>query len=167
MLNEQDRVKTKYEYTDHNYYITNKLMKQCTCSVPLQISECPYINYISKSLQVFKTTNLTLELNNWDLFDLDYLSLCYNHIISVHSFCIQMKQRQGIQDYIRKRIGNCEMLRSCHVLKKHMFRKREDISKMYLKNSSTQDTNVILMGIMESCLISLHCYLLHDADMNT
>eukprot|EP01084_Bolivina_argentea_P046583 85794_1 len=57
------------------------------------------------------------------------------------------------------------MGQSCCVIMNHSSRKREETTRTkQLEQSHIQDSGEILLDILNSCLSSLHCYLLHDRD---
>eukprot|EP01084_Bolivina_argentea_P027400 50938_1 len=107
---------------------------------------------------------MNCEISSYDdTFNLQYLSQCYDHIICVHSFCLNSTKRKMIIQYIAAKAGKCTMGRSCFAVQNHGSRKRE-ISKKQLQQSHVDNGDDVLTDILKSCLNSLHCYLLHDVD---
>eukprot|EP01083_Nonionella_stella_P220776 789538_1 len=97
-------------------------------------------------------------------FDLNRLSECYTHIICVHSFCLNVEQRQGIKAYVSEMVGTCTKAEQCLCIKQHSMRRRrrEPNDDRDEKEEIEREKNDILNDVLMSCLNSLHCYLLHD-----
>eukprot|EP01084_Bolivina_argentea_P231711 390674_1 len=154
----------QYEYNDVEYHKRNKMSRICVYETPLEIEECPFIEYITDSLLLFINVNYEVNTHNYKTFDLNYLSKCYNHIICIHSFCSNNIKREKIQHYVRNKIGKCTMKQNCIVLKHHSLRKREIIKSNQIQqpeNNGATDHTAIMIDILEACLNSLHIYVIH------
>eukprot|EP01084_Bolivina_argentea_P290175 498377_1 len=166
VTNDENEKDKKYEYKDIEYHKLNKRSKQCSYKQPLEVGQCPFIDYIVYSLNLFKDMNDNIVANQ---FNVTFLSKCYDHIISVHQFCLQIDKRMKIKNYICSLVGKCKYKESCLSIQNHSTRTRE--VKTEEKQQKTVETNVkhtntatVSEDVLVACLNSLHCYLLHDGE---
>eukprot|EP01084_Bolivina_argentea_P291633 501244_1 len=141
-------------------------MANCTADNKFEIEECPFISYIIDCLLFFKNNNYEMNENKNKL-ELNCLTKCYNHMICVHSFCSKQIERQKIKDYTQIKIDKCLLKQKCKTVKEHSMRRREQ-NKLDKNEKHTHQTitnrNDLLLDMLRSCLVSLHCYLQHDED---
>eukprot|EP01084_Bolivina_argentea_P031107 57587_1 len=139
------------------------MSRTCISKTTLEIEECPFIEYIVSSLSLFADLQYGMNINNYNKFDLNYLSKCYNHIICIHLFCSNSINRENIQHYVCDRTTKCTMKQNCVVLKHHLLRKREVIksNKIQQRANIIGNDGAIMMDILQACLNSLHVYLIH------
>eukprot|EP01084_Bolivina_argentea_P079179 143665_1 len=125
------------------------------------MAECPFIDYIIYSLNLFQDGNIDV-----NKFNLNFLSKCYDHIICVHEFCLKTNERMKIKDYIAELVGKCNWNQHCSSRQLHSTRKREiSIKQQNRESIEKEKENVdIFEDLLLSCLHSLHCYLLHDGE---
>ena len=119
----------------------------CLKESSLKIEECVFIDYIIHSLKAFKESNI-------DKIDIHRLSLCYNHIINVHSFCSDFGKRQKLKDHVCGLVGVCQKGKQCDIVSKHATRRYENKQQSKAKDPSKE--------VLMACLCSLHSYLLHN-----
>eukprot|EP01084_Bolivina_argentea_P033967 62828_1 len=157
--------KEEYEFKDVEYYKMNKMTKECSSDDKIVASECPFIEHIVDSLILFQDYEFKINRKNDMKFNLHYLIKSYNHIISAHSFCSNKDDRQEIQNYMQTKIEKCPKKQKCTLIQKHSFRKREEVGvNKNNKQPRAANNSDILINILSSSLISLHCYLLHDGN---
>eukprot|EP01084_Bolivina_argentea_P073381 133171_1 len=156
--------KEAYEYNDDSQHKKlNEKSRICNSANILEIQKCGFVQYIIESLIIFENDNHDIH-KNINEFNLQLLSKCYDHIICIHSFCRNNEQRNNIKTYVRQQVKKCEIGQQCHSLQKHSSRKRETKQPTKHTTLTVRDPEYISFDILQSCLISLHCYLLHDGD---
>ena len=161
---EQDDDEKEYEYKNTEYHKFTKMNTDCSYNKPLEIAECPLIRYIIDALVEFQTNLYIISDVNSDKLNLQYLSKCYDHIICVHSFCLNDNRRKEIVTFISGKVGKCKMGQNCHVIRNHSSQIREGTELNQSDECVENGDNVLKIDILESCLDSLHCYLLHADD---
>eukprot|EP01084_Bolivina_argentea_P184382 318006_1 len=127
-------------------YKNDDLKTKCYVNKILPIKKCPFIKYIIDSLTIFD--NMDPNTTDINKFDLRRLTECSNHIISIHSFCLNDEQRKTIEQYVAENVGECKYHETCLSFKQHLTKKHD------IKIQESQD-------ILISCLNSLHVYLMH------
>eukprot|EP01084_Bolivina_argentea_P032986 61037_1 len=161
VINEKDTEKKQgleqYSYKDIEQ------QQKCELNEKLEIDDCPYITFIIHSLNLLKNIDINSQMVDWKQFNLPRLIKCYDHIISVHSFCLKSEERLRLQNHIRLMVGNCTFNTNCAFMKKHATRKREGKPKLNMNMNADTHMNTC-QEILTACLISLHCYLLHDGN---
>eukprot|EP01083_Nonionella_stella_P290645 988959_1 len=150
---------------------------ECSCGVDNQreLTECVFITYIIKSLKRFRDCKYRIGKKDRDEFDLNFLSKCYDHIITVHCFCFNLNERTKIQKFICDPdiMGPCPMRYKCVVLHNHASRTRENRSETVHDRKpksnhmvSTQQRYIARTEILSATMNSLHSYLVHtDAEL--
>eukprot|EP01083_Nonionella_stella_P150261 478387_1 len=149
---------------------------ECACRKDnkLELTECIFITHIIKSLKRFRDCNYRLRNDNKKEFDLNLLSKCYDHIITVHSFCFNQDERTKIQTFICDAMGSCSLRHRCVVLHHHASRTRENRSATVRDTRNQKRSRRIVKQrrhaarteILSATLNSLHSYLVHtDAEL--
>eukprot|EP01083_Nonionella_stella_P207208 752971_1 len=146
----------------------------CGLNGKLELTECIFITHIIKSLTRFRACNYRIRKQNSDDFDLNFLSKCYDHIITIHSFCFNPHERTKIQNFICDMIGMCPMRYGCVVLQSHASRTREtrrgptrDTSRNHKERRiAKHSAQIARTEILQATMNSLHSYLVHtDAEL--
>eukprot|EP01084_Bolivina_argentea_P084696 153129_1 len=134
--------------------------EQCNVNDILELYNCPFVEYIVKSLIKYKANKYTNIDTN--MVDVKLLSKSYSHIINTHLFCLNKDKRKDIKNYVCKLVGECSLGDKCPNVRQHCVNRRaKDTENIIMTNkkqiSATQ-------RVLISYLISLHVYLLHDGE---
>eukprot|EP01084_Bolivina_argentea_P000269 520_1 len=175
------KIITKYEHVSINYdrkivhddhdevkhseyvYKSIKWVPKCNAEQKHEIEECSFIDFIIYTLNIFKSMTKTNVIDH-EKFNLQKLIKCYDHIVCVHLFCLKSNERIKIQQYVSKLVGKCWYTKKCKSMTAHSMRKREENTKQPYAALQKYNKSDIFQDVLMSCLNSLHCYLLHDAD---
>eukprot|EP01083_Nonionella_stella_P233213 821948_1 len=147
--------------------MNNALESVCHVDNKLELAECIFITHVIESLQRFRACNYRICEQNRDTFDLNFLSKCYDHIISAHSFCFDLTERTKIQKFICNIIGSCPHDtpdgRRCAVLDNHASRARENRCDYKQRSNimAKQEISDAQKEILSATMNSMHSYLVH------
>eukprot|EP01084_Bolivina_argentea_P129486 228691_1 len=164
-----NRIITKYNAPTQKNAITI-----CNIDNVFDVEKCSFIGVIINGLKQFDKGNI-------DKINLSDLIGAYDHIISIHKFCLtkqsheieETEQKQShafedmkhtndisaVQKFMLHKLGGYCTSKQCLVLKKHIMRRRETL----IDDKINKDDNIdVLPEIMNATLNALHCYILHE-----
>eukprot|EP01083_Nonionella_stella_P230497 814677_1 len=139
--------------------IENEWAQQCNAEDMKPSSVCPYIEFIVEELRTFSQV-VKHEVDSGKFNEL-LLTLALDHLVCIHSFCLNKQQREQIKSFVQQQMnGPCKHGKDCVVLQQYSNRQRE-IEKGNDKRGAIQRGD-IQMNMIVDCLSTLHCYLEHE-----
>eukprot|EP01083_Nonionella_stella_P173197 596699_1 len=146
--------------------------KQCNALSIKQASECPYIEFVVSALRTFSEFEQDkIDHSQMNKFNELSLHLSLDHLVCVHSFCSDAKQREAIKAFVQTETGPCEHSEKCVILKDFSNQRREirtrnddrgNKKEMTERGQLQLDNNTITTNMIMDSLSTLHCYLEHE-----
>eukprot|EP01084_Bolivina_argentea_P077555 140708_1 len=160
--------------TDYTAPVQQKQHTLCTQGTSEVFDDkCLFIAQIIEALKIYNKDNeFKIDMKKINVMQ---ILAAYDHMIDVHKFCKGSMQKQTddeqqdekeinykhkVQKYIVEEIGYCK-LNNCQILKQHIMRRRETISK-YDDNKAEQKKDDGIAEIIKATLNALHSYILHE-----
>eukprot|EP01083_Nonionella_stella_P152700 489831_1 len=109
----------KYEYvmSAANDADIAEWARQCNLEERKQAQHCPYVHFAMGELRRFaEYDEYQIPTSDSTKFNELTLNLALDHLISVHSFCVDQKQRAEIKDLVHDQNGACAYGLECVVL---------------------------------------------------
>eukprot|EP01083_Nonionella_stella_P173758 600356_1 len=147
--------------------IENEWAQQCNAEDMKPSSVCPYIEFIVEELRTFSQV-VKHEVDSGKFNEL-LLTLALDHLVCIHSFCLNKQQREQIKSFVQQQMnGPCKHGKDCVVLQQYSNRQREIEKGNDKRGAAIQrgafevDNKDIQMNMIVDCLSTLHCYLEHE-----
>ena len=132
---------------------------ECTVEHVLDLSDCPHLHRVVRSLKKFKQCAFVFDQANVSEFDLSAVISDFDHLMIVHNM-FSLVNRPLIRQHIAVRVG-CDNGAECKVLLEHSQRKRED-ERAQRKQKKSSNIGAALCEVTRAALCSVHCYALHS-----